>query len=148
MRALLIKQPMTRTLTVDLSEAVYQHLQQIAVATQQPLEQVVRQSIEGNLPPALTGASPDVQKDLLALQTRSATELRQLAESEIAPEQQARHLELLEKNAANRISATEQAELLTLRTMADQLMLRKAYALALLRWRGYPLPDFAALAPN
>lgn len=139
---------MTHTLTVNLSESVYQHLQQIAMATQQPLEQVVRQSIEGNLPPAVNNTSLEMQKDLLALQTRSAAELRQLAESEITPEQQARHLELLEKNAANQLSPVEQAELVALRTAADQLMIRKAYALALLRWRGYPLPDFASARPN
>lgn len=137
---------MTQTLTVTLPTAIYQHLQQMAELTQQPLEQLVRQSIEGNLPPAIGNASPELQPELLAMQRLAVKALRQLAESQVTPEQQARHLALLEKNAANQLSAHERNELAGLRIEADRLMLRKAYALALLRWRGYPLPDFEAIA--
>jgi hypothetical protein len=136
---------MAQALTVTLPDAVYQHLQQIASMTKQPLEQLVRQSIEGNLPPAINNASPEIQQELLAMQSLAIKDLRQLAESQVAQEQQVRHLELLEKNATNQISASERNELAKLRLAADQLMLRKAYALALLRWRGYPLPDFEVL---
>jgi len=137
---------MTQTLTVTLPTAIYQHLQQMAELTQQPLEQLVRQSIEGNLPPAIGNASPEIQPELLAMQRLTVKALRQLAESQVTPEQQARHLALLEKNAANQLSAHERNELAALRIEADRLMLRKAYALALLRWRGYPIPDFEAIA--
>lgn len=132
---------MTQTLTVTLPTPIYQHLQQIAVLTQQPLEQVVRQSIEGNLPPAISNAAPEIQAELLTMQTLSVGTLRQLAESQIAQEQQERHIALLDKNTADQLSTAERNELAELRVAADRLMLRKAYALALLRWRGYPLPD-------
>lgn len=137
---------MAQALTVTLPDAVYQHLQQIAALTQQPLEQLVRQSIEGNLPPAIGSASPEIQSELLGMQMLAAKDLRLLSESQVAPEQQARHLELLKKNAANQLSVHEQNELSALRLAADRLMVRKAYALALLRWRGYPLPDFEHVA--
>ena len=48
---------------------------------------------------------------------------------------------LLEKNSAGTLSAVEQEELATLRLAADRLMLRKAYAWAVLRWRGQPVPE-------
>lgn len=137
---------MTQTLTVTLPTDVYQHLQQLAILTKQPLEQLARQSIEGNLPPAISNAAPEIQPELVAMQKLTGKELRQLAQSQVAVEQQVRHLALLEKNAANQLSVQERNELAELRRAADQLMLRKAYALALLRWRGYPLPDFEQTA--
>jgi hypothetical protein len=42
----------------------------------------------------------------------------------------------------------ERVELVTLREQADQRMLRKAYAWALLRWRGYPVPALDDIAVN
>ncbi len=95
---------MTQALLVTLSDTVYQHLQQISTMTKQLLEQLVRQSIEGNLPPAISNASPEIQQELLTMQLLSAKELRQIAESQISTEQQARHVKLLEKNSTNRIS--------------------------------------------
>jgi len=48
--------------------------------------------------------------------------------------------ELLDKNANGQLTETERAELTQLRTEADGLMLRKAHAAALLRWRGHMIP--------
>lgn len=74
------------------------------------------------------------------MQDLSEGELRQIASSQIPPEQQRRHQELLEKNAEGEMSGQERIELTKLRLGADQLMLRKAYAWSLLRWRGFPVP--------
>ena len=54
--------------------------------------------------------------------------------------QQARHQQLLEKNASGTLTPAEPRELAALRTSADRMMLRKAYAVAVLRWRGQPIP--------
>jgi hypothetical protein len=40
----------------------------------------------------------------------------------------------------DRLTPEEQQELMLLRQAADQLMLQKAYAWAVLRWRGYRVP--------
>lgn len=48
--------------------------------------------------------------------------------------------ELLDKNANDQMTATERTELMQLRSEADHLMLRKAHAAALLRWRGHTIP--------
>jgi len=46
----------------------------------------------------------------------------------------------LEKNQNGSITPEERQELSHLRLAADRLMVRKAYAWSLLRWRGIPIP--------
>ena len=43
------------------------------------------------------------------------------------------------------ISLAENAEMEALRLAADRLMVRKGYALAVLRWRGHSIPPLAEL---
>jgi len=99
----------------------------------------VPQSLEGNLPPPVVNAPPEMQAELLTIQTLFLPELKQIATSQIPPAQQARHLELLEKNKGD-ITPEERDELISLRLDADRLMLRKAYAWAVLRWHGQSIP--------
>ena len=131
---------MSQTFSVDLSDTVIQHLKMIAASSQQPIEQIVRQSIEGNLPPQLPNGSPKLKAELIRMQQLPIRDLRTIAHSEISSVQQQRHVELLEKNSDGSITDLERQELQRLRIEADELMLRKAYAWALLRWRGFPLP--------
>jgi hypothetical protein len=131
--------------TLQLPEPIYRYLQQIAAATQRPLEQVAAQSIAGNLPPSVASLPAEMQRELLGLQTAPIKKLKQSALSQLSSAQQARHLALLEKNSAGTISPTEQEELATLRQAADRLMLQKAYAWAVLRWRGQPIPELDEL---
>ncbi|MEE8390910.1 MAG: hypothetical protein V3S14_08980 [Anaerolineae bacterium] len=56
----------TQLLTIALPQPVFQYLQEIAAATQQSLEQVALQSLEGNLPPTVADAPPEMQGELLA----------------------------------------------------------------------------------
>jgi hypothetical protein len=122
----------TQSVTLQLPEPIYRYFQQVAAATHRPLEQVVRQSIEGNLPPPVATMPPELRDDLSALQSQSVKELLQLAGAQVPAGQQARHQELLDKNSLGTIAPAEQDEL-----AADQLTLRKAYAWAVLRWRGH-----------
>lgn len=121
----------TQPLTLVLPRPVFQYLREVAVATRQSPEQVAMQSLEGNLPPPVTNAPPEMQIELLALQTLPVTELKRIAASQIPPAQQARHPALPEKNKGN-ITPEEREELAQLRLDADRLMLRKAYAWAVL----------------
>ncbi|NJM49151.1 MAG: hypothetical protein HC860_25745 [Alkalinema sp. RU_4_3] len=57
------------------------------------------------------------------------------------PGRHERHVELLRKNEADELSGGEREDLVGLREAADQLMLRKAYAWSLLRWRGQRVPS-------
>lgn len=133
---------MTQSLTITLSDPIYRYLQEVAVNTQQPLEQVVQQSIAGNLPPRLPDAPRELQVELLAMQQLSVQQLRTIAESQISPQEQQLHLALLEKNSSSTMTGEERRQLEALRSAADRLTVRKAYAWALLRWRGVSLPRF------
>jgi hypothetical protein len=67
-------------------------------------------------------------------------EVRDIAVSQLSLTQQTRIEALLDKNTAGTLTSAEKEELVGLRTQADRLMLRKAYAWAVLRWRGQPVP--------
>jgi hypothetical protein len=51
-----------------------------------------------------------------------------------------RYQELLDLKAETGLSQDEDVELDQLRLAADRFMLRKAHAVALLRWRGHTIP--------
>ncbi len=130
----------TQKVTVELPEPVFRQLARIALATQQPLEVLAAQSIESNLPPTADNAPVEMQAELLMMQTLSITELLSIAQSQINADQQQRHIELLEKNQMDNLTSQERQELSELRIAADRLMLQKAYAWAVLRWRGHRIP--------
>jgi len=130
----------TQSLTLFLSDDIYRYLHEIADLTRQPVGELVAQSLKGNLPPRLADAPTELQPELLAMQTLPDGELREIAISQIPPEQQDRHQELLSKNEEGTLTGAERIELAGLRLNADRLMLQKAYAWSLLRWRGYPIP--------
>ncbi len=139
---------MSQVLTVNISDEAYTHLQTIAQTTRQPMERLVQQSIEGNLPPSVAIAPPEAQPFLVEMQTYPIELLRTIAGQQVRPEQQQRHILLLEKNSQELLTPAEAAELAELRQNADRLMLQKAYAWALLRWRGQALPTLSELPIN
>jgi hypothetical protein len=136
----------SQQVTVELPLPLYRFLERLAEQTRQPVEKLVAQSVAGNLPPSVDNAPLEAQADLLALQWLSSEELQRIAHEQISLERQKRHLHLL---AQEDLTASEQAEVADLRRQADWLMLRKAYAWAVLRWRGHPIPrlDELPLAP-
>lgn len=135
-------------LTIDLPESAFKRLSRLAELTNQPLSNLVIQSITGNLPPAIEMAPAEIRTELLALQTLSVEALRQIAQSQIPPDQQERHIALLERNQESSLSEAEQQELQQLSQAADQLMLKKAHACAMLRWQGQPIRDLRQLSLN
>ena len=127
-------------LTIELPDSVFQLLTDLATLTDQSPEQLAAQSITGNLPPSFENAPADMQEELLTMQVCDVDELRQIAGSQMSAQQQQRLTDLLEKNQEDSIQPSEHQELKALRLAADRLMLRKAYAWSVLRWRGQPVP--------
>lgn len=140
-----VKRMTTQSITLQLPDPVYRYLKQVAALTKRPLEQVVRQSVEGNLPPSVENAPQELQEELLAMQSLAPSQLMEIAVSQLEPAQRTRYLALLEKNSAGEISQSDGAELESLRLAADRLMVRKGYALAVLRWHGQSIPPLAEL---
>jgi hypothetical protein len=127
-----------QSVTVNLPEVIYERLQHVAASANRPLEEIVFQSIQGNLPPALEDLPSDLRQELLALRTLTNQELWAIAKTEVVSALWSHHQDLLQKKQTKGLS-TEERELMCLRNTADQLVMRRSYAMALLKWRGYSL---------
>jgi hypothetical protein len=135
----------TQRVTIELPEPVFRQLARIAEATQQSVEVLAAQSVLSNLPPSVDNASPEMQPELLKIQSLSIEELLAIANAKVEASQYEHHVELLEKNREGSLTPEEQQELTNLRLAADRLMLRKAYAWSVLRWRGHRIPPLKDL---
>lgn len=135
----------TRRVTVELPEPIFQELARIAELTNQSLEAIAAQSIMSNLPPSADNAPAQIQGSLLEMQRLPIDELLKIAHAQVPLVQQQRHISLLEKNQSASITPQERQELDNLRSAADQLMVQKAYAWAVLRWRGHRVPTLEEL---
>jgi hypothetical protein len=136
----------TQRITIELPEAIFHRFVQIAEATQQPLEDLIAQSVVSNLPPSAENAPLELRAELMEMQTLSVGELLAIAQTQTDAIQHEHHVQLLEKNQAGLMSPEEQSELTNVRLTADRLMLRKAYAWSVLRWKGHRLPPLKELA--
>ncbi len=134
--------------TIELPEPVFRQLTRIAEATQQSVEVLAVQSVLSNLPPSVDNASAEMQPELLKMQHLSIEELLAIANAKVEPSQHERHVELLEKNKEGELTSEERQELTDLRLAADHLMLRKAYAWSVLRWRGHRIPPLKELSAS
>ncbi len=134
--------------TIELPEPVFRQLARIAEATQQSVEVLAAQSVISNLPPSVENAAPEMQAELLKMQNLSLEELLAIANAKVEPSQHERHVELLEKNKEGELTSEERQELTDLRLAADHLMLRKAYAWSVLRWRGHRIPPLKELSAS
>jgi predicted transcriptional regulator len=135
----------THKMTIELPEPIYRLLAQIADASHQSVESIAAQSVSGNLPPSVETSPAELHDELQQMQGLSKDELVAVASQQINPTQASRHMELLERNANGQLTTQERDELDSLRVAADHLMVRKAYAWALLRWRGYRIPALTEL---
>jgi hypothetical protein len=130
----------TQDVTLPLPEALYLRFKQTAQATQQSLTDVLLHAVQVGSPPSWEDAPVAFQADLAALDRHDDEALWRIARSRRTDAEVARLQELLEKNADDQLVEAERAELIQLRTESDRLMLRKAHAVALLRWRGHVIP--------
>ena len=130
-----------QTITLRLPENIYQRLRRMAETTRQPLEAVVFHSIQGNLPPVTDDFPAEMQNELVTLQSLSDDAIWNIAKTPVGEEAWQRHQLLLQKNETKALSRAEQQELTQLRQNVDRLVLRRSYALALLKWRGHSVPS-------
>jgi hypothetical protein len=136
----------TQRVTIELPESIFHRFVQIAEATQQPLEDLIAQSVVSNLPPYAENAPSELRAELMEMQTLSVDELLVIAQAQSDPIQHERHVQLLENNQVEGLLPKDQKELTSLRQTADRLMIRKAYAWSILRWRGHRIPPLKELA--
>ena len=128
-----------------MPESIFRQFALIAEQTQQPIETLVARSAVSNLPPSVENAPEELQAELLQMQILSKAELLDIAQRQVEPVQYERHLQLLEHHKDGQLNPAERQELTELRLAADYLMLRKAYALAVLKWQGHRVPSLDEL---
>lgn len=132
--------------TIHLPESLYLRFRQAAEAMQHPLEEVLLHAQVGS-PPSWEDAPAEFQSDLAAMDRLPDEMLWRIARSHQLDEDLTRYQELLDKNADGIISDVERVDLLGLRKAADRFMIRKAYAIDLLRWRGHVISPANQLMP-
>jgi hypothetical protein len=129
-----------KTVTLQLPEDQYLRLQQAAQATKQSLNEIFLHVVRIGSPPGWNDVPAEFQGDLASLDRLDDAALWRIARQKQSETNLTAYQELLDKNANGTISEAEKQELQRLRTEADRFMVRKAHAVALLRWRGHQIP--------
>ena len=130
----------TQTVNIELPDDIYQRFKGVAAVTRRSLEDVIFQTIRGNLPPMLDDLPPR-QRGLGAdLQHLDDEDLWAVAKEPLPAQQWRRHQHLLRKAATGTLTVAEGTELTGLREATDHFVSRRSYALALLKWRGHTIP--------
>jgi hypothetical protein len=135
---------MTQTVTLELPETIFLPAQRMAEAIQKPLADLLVRALKASLP-SLEGLSPLLIADLVDLEKLDNKALRHVMLRQVPASRQRKLNRLLDKNKSGKLSESERAETTALQNEADRLMLRKARAAVLLRFRGQQLPTLAEL---
>ncbi len=130
-----------RELTLQLPEDIYQRLAENAKAVQKSVGDVAIQSLRMGLPPSLEHVPDRFLADLQALAQMDNEMLLRMITVGLSNEKVELYESLLARNQQAELNELEQETLDTLREEADLLMLRRAYAAALLKWRGQRIPQ-------
>lgn len=115
-------------------------LRRVAEIARRPVDDVVAETLQTNLPPILEDVPAALREELAGLEKLSISTLQKQVHAQFAPNRLERYDALLSANAAGTLSRAEREELAALRVEADRLMFRKAYAALLLKWRGAGIP--------
>lgn len=129
----------TQVVTLELPDSLYRVAHQVAEATGQPLEAVLRASIAHALPP-LDDMPTDEAADLAALALLDDAALWRVARAPLSTEEQSELHELLERQGAGELTPAEHDRLEALLESYGRMLVRKAHAYLLLARRGYQVP--------
>jgi hypothetical protein len=130
---------MERTLMVELPDVVFKRVKRFAEAIGQPVEKTVARIVEFELPPLLD-VPEEFEEDVKVLERLNDKELLEIMHSRVSLTTQRRLHRLLQKNRLGTLTLDERLTLETLQREADIVMLRKAHAAVILKWRGHHIP--------
>lgn len=133
------------SITVSVSRSLYRRLERLAALTHRPVDSLIEQTLASTIPPLPDDLPAEMQGVLLGLESLDDASLAHLMWSMVPPEQQEQLAHLQDKRRHGALTKTEVEQLARLHQNADELMLRKAYAAVLLKWRGHRLPTLADL---
>lgn len=131
-------------ITLKLPDSLYRPVRRLARASHKPIEKVLLTALHSSLPP-LDDLSSDLANELADLEIQSSEKLRQILLETVPLDQQEKLDSLLYRNQLGILTDAEQEQLTSLQQAADRVMLRKARAAVLLRFRGERLPTLTEL---
>ena len=126
-----------QTVTLELSEIVYQSAQRLARASRKSLEVILQDSIAHTLPP-LDDVSPEEAGELAQLALLDDASLWREARQLLNREQELQ--DLLDHQGKSDLTAKQRIRLDQLMDSYGKLTVRKAHAYLLLARRGYRVP--------
>ena len=135
---------MPPTITLTLPDDVLQSVQRVAQATQQSVEDLLVIALHAALP-SLAGLPPPVVENLTALESLDDQALWAVMLETVPHDLQRRLHDLLARHQEGTLTDAEREQLAILQGQADLVMLRKARAAVLLRFRGKRVPTLAEL---
>lgn len=136
---------MSQSITIDLSDHLYEQLRRVAELAHQPVEVIITRSLVHSLPPLLEDIPQAYQPDVYPLLKMSDTELQREMEQNFSSDRWAEYEAILAKKKEATLSTQEQRRLDMLRKEADALTFRRSYAAVLLKRRGSPIPTLENL---
>jgi predicted transcriptional regulator len=131
--------------TIQVPQALYRRLERLAELTHRPVDSLVEQTLTSSLPPLPEDLPAAWGDALLALEGLRDAELEREMRATYPQEDYEQFAALREKQRGKGLTAIEQAGIERLAVEADLLGLRKAYAAALLKWRGQRVPTLPEL---
>jgi hypothetical protein len=133
---------------ITMSESLSTRLRQLAARRRQPVESIVADRLFTALDDELDNLPTDEQAELRALHHLSDDALRAIAAEQMSTVNQARMGQLMQPPSRTETHHTEIADLAALIERGDQLMLRKAEAVAILKQRGVAESPDSLMTPH
>jgi hypothetical protein len=133
---------------ITISESLSTRLRQLAARRRQPVESIVADRLFTALDDELDNLPTGEQAELRALHHLSDDALRAIAAEQMSTVNQARMGQLMERHSRNELNQTEIDDLAALIERGDQLMLRKAEAVAILKQRGVAESPDSLMTPH
>lgn len=109
-----------------------------------PVEQIVLHALQASLP-SLEGLPDDIVENLTALEMLDDQSLWEVMREGVPTQLQKELNTLLEQQQTTALTVSDSEHLATLQKQADLVMLRKARAAVLLRFRGKRIPTLTEL---
>ena len=134
-----------QTVTLRLPEGIYRQAKSVAEAMKRPLEQVLVNTLSSVMPPSVDDVPVEFREEMTALENLSDEALWETAKNVMPSVRQRKWKRLMQKNKAGTLSLREQRGLDNLITESERIMLHRAHAYALLKWRGHRIPTLREL---
>ncbi|MDM8525456.1 hypothetical protein QUF80_18975 [Desulfococcaceae bacterium HSG8] len=126
---------MFHSVTIHISDSLYQQLERAASLFHQPAERIILDSLNHTLLPLLEDIPEAYQSDVFPLLAMNDDELRHESQQTFPPKHWQEYEQLLERKKTAPLTRDEEFTLERLRREADIVMFRRGYASVLLKRR-------------